>query len=245
MKVIVSGGFDPVHSGHIALFEEAAKYGDVIVLLNTDRWLSLKKGKPFLYYEERKKIIESLKYISEVRVALDHDSTVVTSLRELLLEFKPNQLIFANGGDRNIDTTPEENFCWQNGIRTIYGCGGKDKKNSSSSLLSSYLDKNYSRDWGTWTVFRNYDKVRLKELVVQPGMYLSNQRHFMRSELWFIAEGKGQVFINGTLRELNQFDIITIDKGNWHQLRNNSDKVLKVIEVQFGEKCDETDIERE
>jgi cytidyltransferase-like protein len=245
-KVIVSGGFDPIHSGHLALFEEAAKHGDVIVLLNSDKWLSLKKGRPFLCFAERKKILESIKYISEVREATDYDSTVVLSLKELLLDYKPEQLIFANGGDRTQETTPEQKFCWERKIRTIYGCGGSDKKNSSSVLLDDYLHRNYPRDWGYWKVFKNYELSKLKELVVKPGHELSRQKHYYRSELWFIVEGQAQVYLNDTVHILDQFDTIKIKSGDWHQLRNPSkERILRVIEIQYGEQCKEEDIERQ
>ena len=244
-KVIVSGGFDPIHSGHLDLLESASKYGDVIVLLNSDKWLSLKKGRPFLSFDERKKILESIKYVSEVREAQDFNSTVRVSLQELLLEYKPEQLIFANGGDRNETTTPEEQFCWEHKIRTIYDCGG-EKIQSSSQLLADYWYKKFLRDWGSWIVFRNYsDKVKLKELIVEPKKSLSHQRHFQRSEFWFVAEGKGQLLLNSISQELNQFDIIKVDQGSWHLLSNPYDKNLKIIEIQFGNICSEEDIERQ
>lgn len=133
---VLSGGFDPVHRGHVSMFEAAKKKFDtVIVLLNSDEWLTRKKGKPFMTFSERKYILESFRFIDEVRSVDDADGTVVAGLSELHQEIKKSALLyFGNGGDRTIHTTPELTFCAQHGIHTLWGLGG-DKVQSSSELI--------------------------------------------------------------------------------------------------------------
>ena len=134
---VVSGGFDPVHSGHIAYFNAAKKLGDkLIVALNSDSWLIKKKGKFFMPFSERKIIIESLSVVDEV---IDFDDDKIGSASNALIKLKkiyPNfEIIFCNGGDRNIKNSPEKKI---EGIRHEFGVGGSDKKNSSSWILENY-----------------------------------------------------------------------------------------------------------
>ena len=107
--VLVSGGFDPLHSGHISLFKEAAKLGDELIIgLNSDSWLKRKKGTYLLPLIERKIIIENLKMVNRVLVWDDSDNTANYAIYEILNNMNENEfLIFANGGDRNLETTPE------------------------------------------------------------------------------------------------------------------------------------------
>lgn len=131
--VAVSGGFDPIHEGHIQMLEEAYVYGDVIVILNSDEWLIRKKGTAFQSFETRKKILESIRYVSAVLPAKDDDGTVCKNLQDL----KPHY--FANGGDREKCNTPEVELCNSLGIQCLWEIGGK-KRNSSSALLQNWVD---------------------------------------------------------------------------------------------------------
>lgn len=129
ITVAVSGGFDPVHGGHIDLFNEAKKLGDkLIVILNTDDFLRRKKGFSFMTWDERAKIISNLKAVDRVVKCIDSDDTVCETLKWI----KPD--IFANGGDRHKQNTPEDATCKELGIRAVYGIGGK-KTQSSSELI--------------------------------------------------------------------------------------------------------------
>lgn len=128
-KVVVSGGFDPIHVGHLRMIKEASKFGDVIVVLNTDEWLVRKKGYAFMSWEDRAEILNSIKYVSEVVKAEDEDGTVWRNLRTI----KPDY--FANGGDRTLETTPELQVCEDFGIEPLFGVGGEDKYDSSSALV--------------------------------------------------------------------------------------------------------------
>ncbi|HHT9131863.1 MAG TPA: adenylyltransferase/cytidyltransferase family protein [Candidatus Tripitaka californicus] len=127
--VATSGGFDPVHVGHIRLFREAKTLGDkLVVILNSDDFLLKKKGYVFMPFNERKEILESIKYIDEVVSSIDTDHTVSKTLEKL----RPD--IFAKGGDRNESNTPELTICRELNIRVMFNVGG-GKVQSSSWLV--------------------------------------------------------------------------------------------------------------
>jgi len=128
-KVAVSGYFDPLHVGHLELFENAKKLGDyLIVIVNTDEQAILKKGYVFLTCEDRMRIVSALKIVDEVVKSIDTDRTI----RKTLASIKPD--IFANGGDRNNQEIPETPVCRKYGIQIIDGLG--DKIRSSSELVA-------------------------------------------------------------------------------------------------------------
>ena len=126
--IMVSGGFDPVHVGHLRMFQDASKFGSVIVVLNSDEWLQRKKGYSFMSFEDRKEIIEAFECVWKVVGVDDSDDTVVDALHK----FHPN--IFANGGDRFPKNTPETAICEKLEIETLWGLGG-EKIRSSSDLV--------------------------------------------------------------------------------------------------------------
>ena len=142
--VLVSGGFDPIHSGHINLIQEASKYGDVIVLLNSDKWLKEKKGREFLPFVERETIMKSLKNVIDVLSFDDSDKTCVDGIRKAINKYPNHKIMFANGGDRNDKTSPdsEKKFCDRNNITTLWGVGGGYKSNSSSQILKRWREEN-------------------------------------------------------------------------------------------------------
>ena len=138
--VLISGGFDPVHSGHIYLINEASKYGKIVVLLNSDDWLRKKKGREFLPFNERQIIMKSIKNVIEVLSFDDQDSTCIDGIKKAISKFPNYKIMFANGGDRSQETTPELEFCKNNNIETIWGIGGSNKSNSSSWILKKWKD---------------------------------------------------------------------------------------------------------
>ena len=127
--VAVSGGFDPIHVGHVRMIQAAAAMGDVVVIANSDEWLSRKKGYTFMPFDERAEIISALQGVVAVVKAEDDDGTVCTTLREL----QPD--IFANGGDRKPGNTPEGDVCTELGIAMMWNVGG-EKIQSSSWLVT-------------------------------------------------------------------------------------------------------------
>ena len=130
LKIMVSGGFDPIHIGHVRMILEAATHGEVIVVANSDEWLMRKKGYVFMPWQERAEIIESLQGDIRVEQVDDSDDTVCEALRRL----KPD--IFANGGDRKGSNTPEVALCEEMGIKLIWNVGG-GKIQSSSDLVAA------------------------------------------------------------------------------------------------------------
>ena len=140
--VLVSGGFDPVHSGHIKLIEDASKYGKVVVLLNSDKWLQNKKGVEFLPFEERSIIMMALKNVVDVISCGDVDETCLDGIRKALKKYKNCSIKFANGGDRNNKSTPESIFCIKNNIELLWAIGGENKSNSSSWILKKWQENN-------------------------------------------------------------------------------------------------------
>tara|TARA_R110002020_G_scaffold252120_5_gene465919 strand:- start:38 stop:556 length:519 start_codon:yes stop_codon:yes gene_type:complete len=127
--ICVSGGFDPVHIGHLRMMQEASQYGDVIAIVNSDEWLMRKKGYIFMPFKERCEIIRGFKCVTATSFVDDEDSTVCEALRRL----KPDY--FANGGDRKTDNTPEMDVCEELEIELLWGVGG-NKIQSSSTLVS-------------------------------------------------------------------------------------------------------------
>ena len=125
---MVSGGFDPVHAGHIRMIRHAAQYGDVIIIANSDSWLWRKKGFVFMEYERRIEILNAIKGVILVDSVDDSDGTVCDAIRR----HKPTY--FANGGDRGKSNTPEQSVCEELGVQLLWGVGGEEKLQSSSDL---------------------------------------------------------------------------------------------------------------
>ena len=136
--IILSGGFDPIHKGHIRMFKEASLNGMVVAGLNSDEWLIRKKGKFFMPFVERKEILESIRYIDLVKSFDDSDDTACSLINKINNEYSENyNIFFGNGGDRTNQTTPEIKFCNDNNIDLIWGLGG-GKIQSSSELLKNW-----------------------------------------------------------------------------------------------------------
>lgn len=135
--VMVSGGFDPVHIGHLEMFKEAKELGDrLLVVLNCDDWLTRKKGKFFMNQNDRATLIKSIKYVDDVYVLQSNRNDV----GEAIEKFRPD--IFANGGDRKDEASiPEAEICKKLGVKMIFNVGQSGKIRSSSELLKKYVSK--------------------------------------------------------------------------------------------------------
>jgi cytidyltransferase-like protein len=248
--VLVTGGFDPLHSGHLAYFQAAKHLGDrLIVGLNSDEWLTRKKGKPFMPMSERFALISALKIVDEVVVYDDTDGSSCDAIRLINQRYPKDQIVFANGGDRTQDNIPEMVI---DNVEFVFGVGGEDKKNSSSWILEDWKKPRTTRAWGYYRVLHEVGQhTKLKELTVNPKTCLSMQRHDRRAEFWFVAEGEATVYTvdpHSTDRDLMaspaRHQSTWIKLNEWHQLCNETDEPLKLIEIQYGEDCVEEDIER-
>ncbi len=249
MKVcVISGGFDPLHSGHISYINDAKEMGDyLIVALNSDEWLKRKKGQPFLPFSERKNILENLASIDQVISFDDSDDTCIDALNKIKSNFTEEEIIFCNGGDRNQYNVPEMSV---NGIKFQFGIGGEDKKNSSSSILKRWTVSKETRIWGKFYNLYTNEKMKLKELIINSGKGMSLQRHFKRDEIWFISSGKCKVKFQRQdqkefiIEELRLHDVFKVSKEELHQIYNPFDEECRIIEIQYGEETSEDDIER-
>ena len=250
--VLVTGGFDPLHSGHIEYFKAAKQLGEELVVgLNSDDWLARKKGRPFMPMKERIAIIEALEVVDDIVTWDDKDGTACGAIYKLMATTGyGKEIIFANGGDRNADKSPEMNV-YHDKIKFEFGVGGTSKMNSSSWILREWKEPKTERTWGYYRVLhQNGREVKVKELTVNPGQRLSMQRHKQRAEHWFVSEGTASVYTLDSSTDLDllgtygEHESLHIGKTQWHMLANETDKPLKIVEIQYGVNCVEEDIER-
>ena len=270
--VIVSGGFDPVHEGHMALFNAAAEHGKVHVLLNSDDWLARKKGSSLLSFQTREEILNNITSIHRVHAVDDRDETVCNGLLKLRGEYSNTKMFFANGGDRKVNNIPEQWFCEDLEINLLWNIGG-DKIESSSKLLNQYVDnmqilsepenaivsKNLNhRKWGHYEIIDSGEGWLTKILTVHAGKSISLQKHTYRSEEWLVLEGYGyfassepidkshtSYFKHMTATRIYPGFKISIPSFTWHWVKNSEEKIsLKILETWFGGTLEESDIER-
>ena len=251
--IIVSGGFDPIHSGHINLINNAAIYGKVIVIVNNDQFLLSKKGYFFMDINERIKILKNLKNVEEVFISIDKDHTVCNSINYLVKSSFYNIKYFANGGDRsNINEIPEYDVCIKNNIEPIFDIGGKKTQSSSSltqrfyeiMLKQGHEDTIIKKPWGYYRNFIIEGNYLLKKIVVNPGEKLSEQTHNFRQEHWIIVEGKINVKNNKSSESFTSGEHIFIERGSIHRISNPFEEKAIIIEVQIGTILSELDIIR-
>ena len=249
--VLITGGFDPLHSGHIAYFKAAKALGDILVVgVNSDAWLTRKKGIPFMPYSERSAIVHNISGVDFVIDFNDDDGSAKHAIQMVRQSYPSDKIIFANGGDRTQTNIPEMDSGVDN-VEFVFGVGGEDKKNSSSWILQEWKAPKTERQWGYYRVLHeNKTDVKLKELTVEPGKKLSMQRHQQRAEHWFVSEGTATVYTLNRKTDAELWGVFTkhqhihINKQEWHQLCNETDQPLKIIEIQYGDQCIEEDIER-
>ncbi len=256
---LVTGGFDPLHSGHLEYFKATKKISEYLVVgVNSDNWLKMKKNYLFMPWSERSKIIQSLSFVDEVISFDDTDGSACDAIK-ICLE-KSDKVLFANGGDRKRENIPEINSFIDNPrVEFIYGIGGTEKVNSSSDLTSNFYNnfskilnsekgnneyKDISSPWGFHNLIIDNKSYKVKILSVNPNSQLSLQKHQHREEHWIVVKGNGDVSINGKIDQLTIGDYVHIPKLSEHYLKNTSNVNLVIIEIQLGEILKESDIQR-
>lgn len=261
--VLVTGGFDPLHSGHLDYIDAAKDLGrdeswhgaKVVVGVNSDEWLTRKKGKCFMPVEERVRLLLAMRNVDQVITFDDSDDSSMNAIHITRHMFPDEHIIFANGGDRTSANIKEMNYPDTN-VSFSFGVGG-DKTQSSSDLLGEWAAPRTERDWGYYRVLHEFSReVKVKELTVEPGKSLSMQRHQGRSEFWFVASGIASVYTvaypNDAKRDVGDIlvgkfakhDYTFIPVQDWHMLVNNESEPLTICEIQYGDNCIEEDIER-
>jgi mannose-6-phosphate isomerase-like protein (cupin superfamily) len=198
---------------------------------------------------ERVAVIENLRMVDRCILFNDDDGSGIEAIRAVQSMYPNDEIIFANGGDRTAVNIPEMTV---QDVIFKFGVGGEDKKNSSSWILEEWKKPKTDRAWGYYRILHEVGShVKLKELTVMPGQRLSMQRHSTRAEFWFVAEGEATVYTVDP--HSTDYDLLAsparhqhtwIHLGEWHQLCNETDQPLKLIEIQYGENCVEEDIER-
>ncbi len=214
-RIAISGGFDPIHPGHIAMIEKARAFGEVHIIVNSDEWLIRKKGFFFQPWSDRKKILEA--YTPHVHAVDDTDGTVCEALRRIRPDY------FGNGGDRGKTNTPELTVCEALGIEPVFELGGG--KYSSSSAING--KQRVLTRWGWYDVMLDMPNMKVKVIHIDAGKTLSLQRHGERSEFFFMPNGEVRVNLPHV----------------WHTLSAPTTESLTVLEVQVGASS-ETDIEK-
>jgi len=248
--VVVTGGFDPVHSGHIAYIQDAHKYGRVVVGVNSDAWLIRKKSQAFMSITERIAIMSNIKNVMTAIEFDDSDGSACDAIHKVKQMFPNQKIIFANGGDRTKLNIPEmSRYQDDPKVEFLFGIGGEDKKNSSSWILENWKHPEEQRIWGSFITYYNSRSAKIKRLIIDPGKQISMQYHNYRSELWFIEKGNGIIstLVDETekvIKNISTHSLFEVPVGSWHRITNTGIEPLEIIEIQYGEQCIESDIIR-
>ena len=198
---------------------------------------------------ERSAIVRNIVGVDFVIDFNDDDGSAKHAIQMVRQSYPQERIIFANGGDRTQTNIPEMDIVDDN-LEFAFGVGGEDKKNSSSWILQEWKAPKTERPWGYYRVLHEVPGMKVKELTVNPGKSLSMQRHNYRSEYWIVSEGRANV--NSMMpggyslptNELAPHEEFKVPVGEWHQLTNPYEVPVKVVEIQYGERCVEEDIER-
>ena len=247
ITVVATGGFDPIHSGHIEYLKDASNSGtNLVVGVNSDAWLKRKKGRYFMPWEERAAIVGALTCVDKVISFDDSDDTAINAIEKARALFPNDRIVFVNGGDRTKENIPEM-VCED--VDFEFGVGGENKANSSSWILKEWSQPTVEREWGNYTVLNQNGTWAVKELSFSVGKALSDQRHFHRSEHWHVVDGQIRMnleYPNGDTesRVYSAGESIDIPKRTWHKAHNVGNIDARVVEVWMGTILSEDDIER-
>ena len=246
---IISGGFDPIHSGHVNYIKSAKNHCDFLLVgVNSDEWLARKKSRFFMPFDERIRIIKAMHDVNYATDFADDDDTASDLIERAAAMFPDSQLIFMNGGDRTSKNIPEMEMGFEFEVDFKFGIGGKNKANSSSWILEDWKSPKTERPWGWYRILDEGEGWVVKELTINPNKALSDQRHSKRSEHWHVVQG--EVTIDTEWMGVKRTDVVVptqsfdIGQGVWHKASNKTKEPVKVIETWFGKELTEMDIER-
>lgn len=242
--VAVSGGFDPIHTGHIRYISEAKKLGDeLVVIINNDNWLKAKKGFTFMTEVERVELVKEIKGVDRVVLTSHKPKDKDRSVSRELAKIKPD--IFANGGDRRSEADiPETAVCKKYGIEMVFGVGPGGKVQSSSWLTNKVASMGIVdvRPWGYMHTYKHDKHFWLKTINVSPNKRLSLQKHNHRAEFWVCIEGVVVAQVNGKKKTLKPGQHLSFKKGTVHRLYSKTGGTI--VEVAHGSAVSEVDIIR-
>ncbi len=242
--VAVSGGFDPLHVGHIRYIAEAKKLGEtLVVILNNDNWLLTKKGFVFMPQRERAELLRAVEGVDRVVITKHISNDPDSSVSRELAQIRPD--VFANGGDRKSQRgIPEVVVCKKYGIKMVFQVGRGGKVQSSSWLTNKVASRGSIdvRPWGSMQTFKSASRFWLKTISVAPGRRLSLQKHALRSETWTCIEGEVIAQVAGKAKRLKFGQTISFGPGVVHRL--SSEVGGTIVEVAVGSDVRESDIVR-
>lgn len=245
--VAVSGGFDPVHIGHVRMFKKARALGDrLVIILNNDNWLRAKKGYAFMPEKERAELLRSLPFVDDVYITKHPKNPGDMSVCDALKKVRPD--VFANGGDRRgAKDIPEARVCKELGINMMFNVGG-GKVQSSSWMIKGATRPvlRTVRPWGEYFGWDQGKSWNLKTIYIKAGKRLSLQYHNHRSECWLLVAGDAIATVQTkdgeeTKVALKKGETFLVQKGEVHRLESKKGGV--VVEVAYG-MFDEGDIVR-
>lgn len=256
---LVTGGFDPIHSGHISYLNAAKQLGNFLVVgINSNEWLIRKKNNFFMTWEERSEILKNIVCVDMVIDFNDLDDSACNAIEKCLLLGK--KVTFVNGGDRLESEIPElKAYSTNPNVDFIFGVGGNSKMNSSSWILDEYVNKKIDTDikfknklalytkkapWGSHTVIFHGDLYKVKKINVDQGKQLSLQFHNHRDEHWIIVQGSGLLTIKDETKNIKENEYIYIRKNQIHRIKNNGNQELILIEISTGNYLEDDDIVR-
>lgn len=239
--VVCSGGFDPLHSGHIAYFKAAKQLGDILVVaVNSDDWLVRKKGHPFMSLTERINIVRELSVVDQVITFDDSCGHAGDAIEQVLAHANTNDLVvFANGGDRTNVNTPEQNKYQHNKrVEFVWAVGGEDKKNSSSWILDQWKTSKIQNDWGWCRILSTSSDYSIKEMVIESGKTLPDRNTQTGTEYWHVLKGTCTIVTEtGGIKKIHILKEagpeFTLNQSLCHQAFNRSDEQCHILLVQY------------
>lgn len=242
--VLVTGGFDPLHEGHIEYFKNAKNLGDLLVVgINSNAWLDRKKGFYFMDWDSRANIIDNLEMVDKVISFEDSDGTAKDAIMRCLKN--SSNVTFANGGDRSKENIPElDYFNNDKRVKFKFGIGGSIKKNSSSLLTNKLKNKKTIKPWGSYEILSSESGHKTKIIKVMPNESLSLQFHKRRDEHWIVVQGFGEITLDNEISKIKKNHHIYIKREMNHRIRNIGKSDLIFIEVSIGNYIEEDDIVR-